>query len=84
MIEITDDMIRLLAVIATHDEAGRHFTEAYPGWDDLELCGLIDVYRPEHEATGIRYSPEFWTLDVTADGLELVAASEHLPPEARG
>ena len=78
MIEITDDMIRLLAVITTHDGAGRHFTEAYPGWEDLELCGLIDVYRPEHKATGIRYSPEFWTLDVTADGLELVAASEHL------
>ena len=78
MIEITDDMIRTLSVIATHDEAGRHFTEAYPGWDDLELCGLIDVHRPIHQRTGFYYAPEFWTLDVTADGLELVAASEHL------
>lgn len=78
MTEITDDMIRELCTITTNDEAGRHFTEISQHFEALERAGLIEVHRPIHRRTGFFYAPEFWTLDVTADGLELVAASEHL------
>lgn len=77
---ITDDMIRELCTITTRDEAGRHFTETSRHWEDLEAAGLIEVFRPTHEATGITYSQEYLAVNVTDAGQALVDSSEHLHP----
>lgn len=77
---ITDDMIRELCTITTRDEAGRHFTETSEYWNDLEDAGLIEISRPVHAATGISYSQEEWSLEVTPRGQALVDASEDLHP----
>lgn len=77
---ITDDMIRELCTITTRNEAGRHFTETYHHWEELEEAGLIEVYRPTHSATGIPYSQSEWVVEVTDAGQALVDASEHLHP----
>ncbi len=52
----------------TRNEAGIHFTEWMDYFEYLESVGLISVHRPIHEATGIPYSQEYWTLEVTALG----------------
>lgn len=66
----------ILAEITTRDEAGRHFMERYDEADiwELEEEGLIEVRRPRHEATGLRYSQEYWSVEVTAEGQDLVGA----------
>lgn len=72
----TSQQIDLLSRICTRDEAGRHFTEAFPGWESLEDACFIRVHRPAHGATGLQYSEEHWSIEVTADGLDLVTAAE--------
>jgi len=61
-----------LLTIASFTEGGRHFTEAYRRWMDLEDAGLIKVHRPVHEHTGIRFSHEYWTLELTEQGKAIV------------
>lgn len=78
----TDDQIRELCTIATRDDAGRHFTATSDHWPALEAAGLINVYRPVHAATGIPYSLEHWSLEVTDDGQALVDSREDLHPGA--
>ena len=53
----------------TRNDSGQHFTEWMRYWDYLESVGLIVIDRPIHEATGIRYSQEYWSLQVTQLGL---------------
>jgi hypothetical protein len=69
-----EEQVRTLSTITNRDHAGRHFTERYP--DDvlaaLEAAGLIAIDRPVHEATGIPYGHEHWTLEVTEAGQDLV------------
>ena len=62
--EALDQLLKM----TTYTEGGRHFTEAYRRWMDLEAAGLIKVHRPVHEATGIQYSCEYWTLEDTEQG----------------
>ena len=68
--EFADDEIRQLGRLCTRDNAGRHFTE----WFDVELldrlerAGYVTVDRPVHEATGIPYSQEYYSVEVTDDG----------------
>ncbi len=57
-----------LQIACTRNEAGIHFTEWMDYFEYLESVGLISVHRPIHEATGIPYSQEHWTLEVTALG----------------
>jgi hypothetical protein len=57
-----------LSKVCTFDEDGRHFTQFLKHWRDLEEAGLVEVYRPEHSATGIRYSQEFWSIQLTEAG----------------
>ena len=77
---ITDDIIRELCTITTLDQAGQHFTLRYDHWEALERAGLIVVHRPVHE-TGVPYSLDYWTVEVTDDGQELVDAHPELHPE---
>lgn len=70
----TDDEIYELGTICTRDEAGRHFTEGGHGWQRLEELGLIQIHRPIHDGTGIPYSQEHWSLEVTEAGQEIVDA----------
>jgi len=53
-----------------------HFTAnpEYPDdvLDDLEDAGLIRINRPVHGPTGMQYSPEYWSVEVTEDGQQLV------------
>lgn len=73
----TSEQVRILANITTKDEAGRHFAEIYSATDiaELESDGLIIINRPTHEATGISYGQEYWSVEVTADGSALVEAN---------
>lgn len=70
----TEETVRALLTICTRNEAGRHFTEVFPEWKELEESGLIDVYRPVHSQTGIPYSQEYWSVEVTWDGLDLISS----------
>ena len=50
----------------------------------LEAAGLITVSRPIHEATGIPYGEEHYSVEVTAEGVELVEANpEYCAPPDR-
>jgi hypothetical protein len=79
----TEQKVEVLAVITTQDEAGEHFTAVYDADDlsELEDEGLIEINRPVHEATGINYSQEHWTVAVTQDGIDLVEANPEYCPE---
>jgi hypothetical protein len=73
----TSDQVRILSRITTKNEAGRHFTEIYSGGDlsDLEAAGLLIIHRPIHSSTGIEYSQEYWSVEVTDDGIAIVEAN---------
>lgn len=72
----TERRVYLLSTMTNRDEAGRHFTERYAGdvLDDLESAGLIEITRPVHQPTGVGYSHEYWSLEVTPAGVALVDA----------
>jgi len=70
----TKEQISELCVLTTRDEAGRHFSEWSLHHEELEAAGLIAIYRPIHEQTGVPYSAEYWQLEVTEDGLEAIDA----------
>lgn len=67
--KLTDDDKRMLGELTTRDEAGRHFTETHSDeWlDRMEAAGYITIYRPVHQATGIPYSQEYWSVEVSAE-----------------
>ncbi len=73
----TSEQVRILSKLCTRNEAGRHFTEVYGDSDlaALEEDGLIIIHRPIHEATGISYSQEYWSVEVTDGGIALVEAN---------
>jgi hypothetical protein len=66
---ITEDDKRQLGKLTTRDDAGRHFTEAVDGdWlDRMESAGLIAISRPTHEATGIAYDRQYWSVEVAPE-----------------
>ena len=71
-----EQKVGLLAQITTRNEAGKHFMHLYP-YDvlqELEREGLLVITRPVHEATGLRYSEEYWSVEVTEEGRALVDA----------
>jgi hypothetical protein len=59
----------------TRDEAGIHFTERMEHFEYLESVGLLAIDRPIHEATGIAYAQEYWSLEVTPLGQKTVLES---------
>lgn len=69
---LTGDMIRELGIITTRDESGRHFTEWSDHFDILGALGFVAIDRPIHAKTGIPYSQEYWSVEVTAAGREVV------------
>lgn len=71
-----EQKVNILSRITTRDEAGRHFTSAYAMEDLLELedGGYLSIHRPIHEQTGIAYSQEYWSMEITDDGLAMVEA----------
>lgn len=76
----TSEQVRILSKITTKNEAGRHFmeiysTEALEALEALEANGLLTINRPIHDATGISYSQEYWSVEVTDDGVALVEAN---------
>ena len=68
------EKVRIISKITTRDAAGRHFAEIYSAADleELEDAGLIEINRPIHEATGIQYGQEEWSVKVTDAGEEMV------------
>ena len=75
--KLTHDQVNCLRKIVTRDN-GRHFLEL---WDDdlvesLEDSGHLEVRRPVHDATGIPYGQEHWTVTVTESGQEVVDDSD--------
>ncbi|WP_296701561.1 hypothetical protein [Thiocapsa sp. UBA6158] len=72
------ELVGVLGSLCTRNEAGQHFTEtADPDdLDQLESLDLLLIHRPTHEATGIPYSSEYWTLEVTEAGIEAVECAE--------
>ena len=81
MKKLTDNMIRELATICTCDEAGKHFTQTSSYYLNLEKLGLVKIGRPVHEFTGIAYSCEHWSIEVTEDGQAVVDTNPELCPE---
>jgi len=81
MKELTDNMIRELAIMCTRNESGQHYT----AWSDhylaLEELGLIKINRPVHKFTGIPYDIIYWTVEITEDGQAVVDANPELCPE---
>jgi hypothetical protein len=75
--KITDELIRLLGTISTRNEAGSHFTE-WADYEPLEDLGLIVVNRPIHASTGIHYSLEYWSVEITDEGQSLVDCNPEL------
>jgi hypothetical protein len=73
----TAEQVRILSKITTKNEAGRHFMEIYSTEEieALEADGLLTINRPIHDATGISYSQEYWSVEVTDDGVALVEAN---------
>ncbi len=73
----------ILARIVTRDEDGRHFLEVWP-WEslrELEEAGLIEIDRPVHEPTGIRYAQEYWSVRVTREGFGVMESWPECWPE---
>jgi hypothetical protein len=67
------EKVKILSRITARDESGKHFIEVYRV-AELEAEGLITIHRPNHEATGIPYSQEYWRVEVTDAGVEMVEA----------
>lgn len=79
----TSEKVAILSEIITRDEAGTHFTalHACDALAELEEEGLIEITRPVHEFTGIPYSQEYWSVEITDDGMALLDANPELIPE---
>lgn len=79
----TQEQVEILAVLTTRNEAGKHFMEVFDPdrLRKLEEEGLIAIHRPTHEATGLPYSAEYWSVEVTPDGQDLVDAWPEYWPE---
>lgn len=73
----TMDRVFALSRLTTKDEAGQHFTQRYDDETlaDLESAGLIKIHRPIHDQTGLSYNQELWSVEVTAEGCDLVGAN---------
>lgn len=69
MINLTRDDKLMLGRLTTRDEAGRHFYEVYSGdWlARMEDAGYIRINRPVHDPTGIPYSQEYHTVEVSPE-----------------
>ena len=69
--ELTREDAQKLGRITTKDEAGTHFTQIYDrDWlDTMEAAGYLTISKPVHQA-GIEYSEEYWSVEVTPDGIE--------------
>lgn len=69
----TEDQVKILSRITTKDEAGRHFSQVYASSDLSELAeaGYIKISVSVHES-GIPYSTEFSTIEITDDGIALI------------
>ena len=78
MTKPNDNQIAELCILTTRDEAGRHFTEWSEHFEALEEMGLIEINRPVHNATGIDYDQQYWTLEVTEEGIAVVEANPEL------
>lgn len=78
--KLTDDMIRELCILTTRDASGRHFTEWAEHYESLEKLGLVAIDRPVHSATGISYSMDHWTVEVTEEGQDVVDVNPELHP----
>lgn len=76
--KLTDEMIRELGLLTTRDEAGRHFTEWSNYYEELEALGLVEISRPIHEATGMSYDCQYWSILLTDEGLAVVEANPEL------
>ena len=72
MSRLTDDMKSELCNLVTRDDAGRHFTEWSEHYNTLEQLGLVTIHRPVHH-TGVCYSPEHWSVELTDDGQSIVS-----------
>ena len=70
--EITAEDKRMLGELCTRSDSGKHFTETHSAeWlDRMEAAGYITIDRPVHQATGIAYSQEYWTVQVAAEVAE--------------
>jgi hypothetical protein len=59
-------------------ENGKHFTEAFRYWRELEAADLIEVERPKHPATGLQYDEQYYRATLTFEGAQLANLIEEL------
>ncbi len=72
-----DQKVKILSVITTRNEAGKHFLEVYNYNElkELEEEGFLEINEQIHSGTGLKYSEEYNTVTVTDKGIELVEAN---------
>jgi hypothetical protein len=66
------EVITELQHACTRNDSGQHFTDFMKYWDYLEYVGLIAIDRPIYKRTGIPYSCQYWSLEVTQLGLDSI------------
>jgi hypothetical protein len=66
-----------LSRFSERTENGKHFTEAFRHWRELEAAELIEVERPIH-ATGLQYDQHYYHASLTFEGQRLAELVERL------
>ena len=72
--ELTVGQLTELCNICQTNEAGQHFTEFCSDLDLWESLGFITIDKPVHHPSGIEYDSQYWTVNITDDGLEAIEA----------
>ena len=60
-----------LSQFCERTDSGKHFSEAFRYWTVLEECGWIAVHRPVHPATKLQYDMQYFSAELTDEGLAL-------------
>ena len=69
--EPTPEQMFALCQMTTKNEAGQHFTQIYD-YGDLEANEWIEIGRPVSDSTGLQYSQDYWSVEVTEEGMDWV------------
>lgn len=69
---------KILDTLTTRNEIGKHFTEVYTADEltELEESGYILIHRPLHPQTGIRYDQQYWSVELTENGIAEVMSDQ--------
>ena len=70
-----------LSQFCERTDSGKHFSEAFRYWTVLEECGWIAVHRPVHPATKLQYDMQYFSAELSDEGLALAEYISELRAE---